>query len=619
MAIITLNNVNKSYGGFDVLKDISFEIHANEKVALIGKNGSGKTTIFNIIADNMDYDSGSVYVEKGLRIGYLRQIYSDFGSKTSKTVIEEAFEHIKQVEHQMSELRKLMTIQPDNEEHIRNYSILNDRFEFYEGYSMNEKFNKVTKGLGIPDAVIENQAAKLSGGELTMIMLAKVLLMNPDILLLDEPTNHLDANACEWLEKYIIEYKGAVLYISHDRYFIDNTAMKVIELYDGKVESYKGNYSAYQVQKIEAEERDLKLYERQEREISRLRQTALKMRNYGTEIAIKRAKNLERRMERLDIYDKPVTEKELRLAFLEEEKVAKEIFFVKSIEKSFENRVLFSDVSFIMRSGDKVALIGPNGAGKSTLIKIVTGQIEADSGIVKRPKSVKYAYLEQHVTFPNEDETVLELVCEQLSMTLQSARNILGKFLFSDDDVYKKVGSLSGGEKSRLRLLLEMQDGVNLLILDEPTNHLDIPAREELEDALMMFSGSMIFISHDRQFINKFAKRIFEIENGMFNVYEGDYDYYLAKKEALVQQDKISRTFVKKPFDDKKEKRKTDLKKRTCEQQIKTLENELNEVISQMNNNSSDYEKLMELTEQKKQLNSKLDELYGIWLETESD
>ena len=619
MAIITLNNVNKSYGGFDVLKDISFEIHANEKVALIGKNGSGKTTIFNIIADNMDYDSGSVYVEKGLRIGYLRQIYSDFGSKTSKTVIEEAFEHIKKVEHEMHELRKLMTIQPDNEEHIRNYSILNDRFEFYEGYSMNEKFNKVTKGLGIPDAVIENQAAKLSGGELTMIMLAKVLLMNPDILLLDEPTNHLDANACEWLEKYIIEYKGAVLYISHDRYFIDNTAMKVIELYDGKVESYKGNYSAYQVQKIEAEERDLKLYERQEREINRLRQTALKMRNYGTEIAIKRAKNLERRMERLDIYDKPVTEKELRLAFLEEEKVAKEIFFVKSIEKSFENRVLFSDVSFIMRSGDKVALIGPNGAGKSTLIKIVTGQVEADSGIVKRPKSVKYAYLEQHVTFPNEDETVLELVCEQLSMTLQSARNILGKFLFTDDDVYKKVGSLSGGEKSRLRLLLEMQDGVNLLILDEPTNHLDIPAREELEDALMMFSGSMIFISHDRHFINKFAKRIFEIENGMFNVYEGDYDYYLAKKEALVQQDKISRTFVKKPFDDKKEKRKTDLKKRTCEQQIKTLENELNEVISQMNNNSSDYEKLMELTEQKKQLNSKLDELYGIWLETESD
>ena len=289
MAIITLNNVNKSYGGFDVLKDISFEIHANEKVALIGKNGSGKTTIFNIIADNMDYDSGSVYVEKGLRIGYLRQIYSDFGSKTSKTVIEEAFEHIKQVEHQMSELRKLMTIQPDNEEHIRNYSILNDRFEFYEGYSMNEKFNKVTKGLGIPDAVIENQAAKLSGGELTMIMLAKVLLMNPDILLLDEPTNHLDANACEWLEKYITEYKGAVLYISHDRYFIDNTAMKVIELYDGKVESYKGNYSAYQVQKIEAEERYLILYERQEREINRLWQTSLKMRNYGTEIAIKRA------------------------------------------------------------------------------------------------------------------------------------------------------------------------------------------------------------------------------------------------------------------------------------------------------------------------------------------
>lgn len=619
MAVITFSSLNKSYGGYDVLKDVSFDLNAKEKVALIGRNGTGKTTIFNIIANGLEYDGGNAYVEKGLRIGYLQQLYSDFGEKTAKTVIEEAFCYIRDIESNMSILRKQMSEDPHNVNLIKAYSELNEKFEFYEGYSLNEKFNRVIKGLGIPDDVISNQASKLSGGELTMIMLAKVLLMNPDILLLDEPTNHLDSDACEWLERYINDFKGTVLYISHDRYFIDNTAMKVLYLQDGSIKEYRGNYSAYLIQRIDEQERHLKLYERQEREIGRLRETALKMRNYGTEIAIKRAKNLEKRMERMDIYDKPITEKELRLTFQEEEKVAKEIFYVKNIEKSFGNKMLFKDISFIMRSGDKIALIGPNGAGKSTLIKIITGQIEADNGIVKRPKSVKYAYLEQNVSFLDETLTVLELICSQLDFTIQSARNLLGKFLFSDEDVFKKVSNLSGGEKSRLRLLIEMQQGVNLLILDEPTNHLDISAREEIEEALSMFGGSMIFISHDRHFVNKFAQRIFEIEDGSFNVYEGNYDYYLSKKQALIQQDKIAKPSVKKPFEGKKEKRKSDMIKRTLEQDIKHIEFELDVLTTEIEKYATDYEKLLHLVEKKDLLSEHLELLYEQWLGIEEE
>jgi ATP-binding cassette subfamily F protein 3 len=392
MPVISFNGVNKSYGGYDVLKDVSFELNADEKVALIGRNGTGKTTIFNIIASGLEYDGGQVYVEKCLRIGYLRQLYTDLADKTAEAVIEEAFSHIKDMESELKLLSKRLSADPHNADLLRSYGQLSEKFEFHEGYSLNEKFNKVTKGLGIPDDVLNTRASKLSGGELTMIMLAKVLLMQPDILLLDEPTNHLDCDASDWLEKYINEFKGTVLYISHDRYFIDNTAMKVLYLQNGGIKEYRGNYSAYLVQKTEEEERHLKLYERQEREMARLRATALKMRNYGTEIAIKRAKNLEKRISRMDIYDKPVTEKELKLTFLEEDKVAKEIFSVKNIEKSFGSKTLFKDISFVMRSGDRIALIGPNGAGKTTLIKIITGQAEADSGILKRPKSVKYAY-----------------------------------------------------------------------------------------------------------------------------------------------------------------------------------------------------------------------------------
>ena len=619
MPVISFNGVNKSYGGYDVLKDVSFELNADEKVALIGRNGTGKTTIFNIIASGLEYDGGQVYVEKGLRIGYLRQLYTDLADKTAKAVIEEAFSHIKDMESELKLLSKRLSADPHNADLLRSYGQLSEKFEFHEGYSLNEKFNKVTKGLGIPDDVLNTRASKLSGGELTMIMLAKVLLMQPDILLLDEPTNHLDCDASDWLEKYINEFKGTVLYISHDRYFIDNTAMKVLYLQNGGIKEYRDNYSAYLVQKTEEEERHLKLYERQEREMARLRATALKMRNYGTEIAIKRAKNLEKRISRMDIYDKPVTEKELKLTFLEEDKVAKEIFSVKDIEKSFGSKTLFKDISFVMRSGDRIALIGPNGAGKTTLIKIITGQTEADSGIVKRPKSVKYAYLEQKVSFPDETQTVLELVCNQLDLTLQSARNLLGKFLFSDDDVFKKLSSLSGGEKSRLRLLLEMQQGVNLLVLDEPTNHLDIAAREEIEDALSMFGGSMIFISHDRHFINKFAERIFEIENGAFNIYEGDYDYYLSKKQALMQQNKTAVPAVKKPFEGKKGKRKSDALKRTLEQDIKLTEYELDTVNAGIESNVTDYEILVELIKKHELLSSHLEELYQQWLDIEED
>lgn len=614
MGVIDFKKVTKSYDGNVVLDDIDIEIFKNEITALIGKNGSGKTTVFNIITGELPYDSGAVSVQKGLIVSYLRQIHEDVSGMTAESVIKKAFRDIDYYEKLMQKAYEDMKKEPENKMLISEYGRLHDRFEFMGGYNTNERYSRIVKGLKIPDRILESEFDILSGGERTTVMLAKSLLAAPDILLLDEPTNHLDMDAREWLENFMTAYNGSILYVSHDRYFIDKTASRVIELSNNKAVTYKGNYSAFKKQKTEREERDLKVYERQTKEINRLNETALKLRSYSTEKTIHIAKTIEKRIDQIDRVDKPTVEKNLHMSITKIEKSGQEVLKADKLAAGYDSKNLFVDVDFLIRNGEKIAVIGPNGSGKSTLIKILTGRYQPKSGSVKLGRGIKYAYLEQDVEFSHSETTVLEEVCSELNMSISSARNLLGKFLFSGDDVFKKIGILSGGEKSRLRLLLEMRESVNLLFLDEPTNHLDIPSREDLEKAIKDYDGTMVFISHDRHFINTFADRIFEIRDGVFNIYPGNYDVYLEKTASKEPVKDNAKIIDEKPTRGKA-KRKADFTLRMIEDEIQKAEIEISKVEKLIQDYSSDYQKLTELTEKRQELKLQLEEQYKNWME----
>lgn len=614
MGVIDFKNVTKSYDGDIILEDISFEIYKNETTALIGRNGSGKTTIFNIITGDIAYDSGSVTVQRGLVLSYLKQMHGDVVGMTAEEVIKTAFKDIDHYEELMRQAYDKMKEDPDNKELVDEYGRLHDRFEFMGGYNTVEKYNRIVKGLKIPERILESNFDNLSGGERTTVMLARSLLSAPDILLLDEPTNHLDMDARGWLENFMAGYKGSIIYVSHDRYFIDKTASRVIELSDKKAILYKGNYTLYKKQKLERDERDLKLYEKQNREIQRLNETARKMRNYATEKTIHIAKTIEKRIEQINRVDRPVTEKTLHMAFSETSKSGREILKAEKLSAGYSGKLLFNEIDFLIRSGEKIAVIGPNGSGKSTLVKTITGKMEQKSGSVRIGRGVKYAYLEQDVEFSHNSMSVLDEVCSELGLSISSARNLLGKFLFTGDDVYKKIGILSGGEKSRLRLLLEMRDSVNLLVLDEPTNHLDIPSREDLEKAISDYGGTMLFISHDRHFINTFADRIFEIRDGRFTVYSGNYDAYL-EITATAEPVKVkAQKTVSKPTRGKA-KRKADFTLRMTEEKIQKLELEILETEKLIQEHASDYIKLTELNGKREKLQNELDVHFEKWIE----
>ena len=618
MGVIDFKNVTKSYDGNVILDDVDIEIYKNEITALIGRNGAGKTTVFNIITGETLYDSGSVFIQKGLMLSYLRQMHEDVSGMNAEKVIKTAFKDIDHCEFLMHEAYDDMKNDPENKILVLEYGRLHDRFEFMGGYNTSEKYNRIVKGLKIPDRILNSNFDILSGGERTTVMLAKSLLSAPDILLLDEPTNHLDMDARGWLENFMNGYNGSIIYVSHDRYLIDRTATRIVEITGKKTITYKGNYSAYKKQKLENEERDLKLYEKQSREIERLNETARKMRSYSTEKTIHIAKTIEKRIEQINRVDMPITEKTLHMAISQTGKSGREVLRAEKLTAGYDSGNLFEGVDFLIRSGEKIAVIGPNGAGKSTLVKIITGSREPEDGKIKLGRGVKYAYLEQDVEFSHVNMTVIEEVCAELDMSISSARNLLGKFLFTGDNVYKKIGILSGGEKSRLRLLLEMRDSVSFLVLDEPTNHLDIPSREDLEKAISDYGGTMLFISHDRHFINTFADRIFEIRDGGFTVFPGNYDNYLEK----VSLREPVKTIIKKTTDKPargKARRKADFTIRMTEEKIHRLEKEIDEIEELIQEYAADYKKLTELTEKRTTLKAELNVVYEKWMDLTSD
>ena len=540
MIQLALKEVEKYFGGNRIFSNITFEVQTDERVGLIGRNGTGKTTVFKIIAGIEKQDKGSISIRKNSTIGYLHQIPDYPNNFKVIDILKIAFEiqyemnsELKVLEEQMASLKGSQL-----EYALRKYGELNDLYEAKGGYEIEEKMSKVNTGLKFNEEYLNREFISLSGGEKTIVILGKILLENPDILLLDEPSNHLDVTSIEWLESYLKAYKGTVIVISHDRYFLDRVVTKVVEIEDGETSSYNGNYTYYVKEKQRRVFEQFEAFKDQQKKVKAMEKAINKLREWAmqgdNEKFFKRAESMQKRLDKIERVDKPIiNQPKIQLDFAETDRSGTDVVSIKSLYKSFEDKKILEDLYLDVRYGERTALIGDNGSGKSTIIKILLGDIEADYGEVKLGSNIKIGYLPQNITFNNEELTVVNVFREGITISEGAARGILAKFLFYGESVFKKVKNLSGGEKSRLKLCKLIQNDINLLILDEPTNHLDIDSRENLEEALIEFSGTILFISHDRFFINKLAERVCEIEDKKIINYQGDYEYYREKKNEF--------------------------------------------------------------------------------------
>ena len=527
MIDISVKDLVKSFDSErNVLDGISFDVQEGERVGLLGKNGAGKTTLFKILTGELDYNSGEIAFASGKKVGLISQIPIYPAGYTVDDVLRTAFAQLDRIRVQMQAIEAQMSDHTP-QELLSRYDELMNRFTAGGGYEADTETDKICNGLAISAAQRGQEFASLSGGEKTRVNLARLLLERTDILLLDEPTNHLDMNSVEWLEDYIEKFKGTVLTISHDRYFLDRVVSRIVEIHDGKAEFYSGNYSFYVQEKQARFELQLKQYEKEQAKLGQLGFTLERMKGWGinNRTLYRRAMSIQHRMERIEKTDKPTRDKTMRARFNQRDFFGDEVLSIKNLSKQFDDRTLFSGVDLEMGGGERVALLGDNGTGKTTFLKILLGE-ETGEGKIKFGPSVKWAYLPQVIHFDHPERTLLDTMLYEKNCTVQTARDRLGAFLFEGDDVYKTVGKLSGGEQSRLRLCMLMDESINLLILDEPTNHLDIASREWVEDALEEYEGALIFVSHDRYFVNKFATRIWELEDGHIRDYLCGYEKY---------------------------------------------------------------------------------------------
>ena len=618
MIDISVNNLVKSFEVGSVLLDgLSFDIHEGECVGIMGRNGCGKTTLFRLLTGELSPDEGEIVIAAGKKLGLISQIPKYPDGYTVEDVLRTAFLPLQRLRERMEQLEQKLTASAPKTL-LDEYDRLSNAYHVGGGYEQDTETDKICNGLGIPAAMRTQEFERLSGGEKTRVNLGRLLLEKTDILLLDEPTNHLDLHSVEWLEEYIKRFKGTVLTISHDRYFLDRVVERIIEISGGKAEFYSGNYTFYLQEKQERFNRQLKQYEQEQAKLKQLGFTVERMKGWGinNRVLYRRAMSIQHRMERIEKTERPTKEKTLRARFGEKEFHGDEVLSVKDFGKRFGERQLFSDVTLTVRGGERIALLGDNGTGKTTFIRALLGEIPAE-GKVRFGPSVKSAYLPQVIRFAHPERTLYDTMLYEKNCTPQSARDRLGAFLFSGEDVFKPVATLSGGEQSRLRLCMLMDEKINFLVLDEPTNHLDVASREWVECAIDEYEGTLLFVSHDRYFVEKFATRVWEMENGTICDFPCGYAKYRAIKEheAAARQKQPTVRRKEKPVKAGKELEKL---VRRLEREIAAKEEELAALDRALAEAASDYQELLRLTEQRQTEEAALEELMAQW-ETASE
>lgn len=639
--ILSCQNISKAFVENQVLKNVSFHIEDHEKAAIVGINGAGKTTLLRIIVGEMTPDDGQVVLAKDKTLGYLAQ---NSTVDTSHTIYEELLSvkaDLLRLEEKIRECENNMKHADGDalEDLMKQYTSLTHAFETGGGYLYRSELVGVLKGLGFTEDEFSKPVATLSGGQKTRVALGRLLLQNPDLIILDEPTNHLDMNSIAWLETYLLNYKGAVLIVSHDRYFLDRIAGKVIEIDQSKATTFMGNYSDYAVKKEQLRVATWNAYMNQQREIKHQEEVIEKLKSFNREKSIKRAESREKMLDKIEVIEKPSEVRtDMKLTLTPRILSGNDVLTVEHLSKSFDSHKLFTDVNFEIKRGEHVAIIGDNGSGKTTLLKILNGLVPADQGTFRLGSNVEIGYYDQEHHVLHSEKTLFEEISDDYPyLNNTQIRNVLAAFLFTGEDVFKRISELSGGERGRVSLAKLVLSNANFLILDEPTNHLDIMSKEILEDALNGYEGTILYVSHDRYFINRTAHRILDLTEGQFVSYVGNYDYYLEKHDTVmaaieanapqnVDADsavaaKVAESEVKLDWKAQKEeqarlrKKENDLKK--CEEKIAELEARISEIDTEMSDPAigTQVAKLQELTKEQAACQEQLEKLYEQWEE----
>ncbi len=630
--ILSCNHISKAYGTEEILNDCSFFINENEKAAIVGNNGAGKSTIMKIIMGELSADEGTVTIGKDKTIGYLAQYQNLDSMRTVHEEVKSVKQELISMEARLKEYEKAMSSLSGDDltRLMESYTKLEHNFQLQNGYSYRSEIDGVLKGLGFSENDFTKPVGSLSGGQKTRVALCKLILEKPDVILLDEPTNHLDLSSIEWLENYLLNYKGAVLLIAHDRYFLDRIVTKIIELENTKCMVYQGNYSQFSQKKKELRQAQLNLYLKQQSEIKHQQEVIAKLRSYKQEKFYKRAQSREKALSQMDTVDRPQELSETMSLTLEPDCISgNDVLRVENIGKSFGEHLLFENLSFELKRGEHVALIGDNGTGKTTILKIINELCDADGGTIHFGTNVHIGYYDQEQQELDDEKTLFEEIADAYpQLTQTKIRNTLAAFMFTGDDVFKRIGDLSGGEKGRVSLAKLMLSEANLIILDEPTNHLDMTSKEILENALNHYTGTIFYVSHDRYFINQTASRILELKNRKLINYLGNYDYYEEKKEELTAvyapdpvtvKDDAPLSRGKQDYLERKaeaariRKLKNDIAK--VEEKIRHYEERLNELDALLEDPdiATNSVKLNEISKEQDEISTKLDSLMDEW------